>query len=274
MDGCINFDSGYLLTQVLKLTKSKYSTGLLFLQEQFIMNKKCVENVALTFIQERLFQTLDKQNGQKISPIGLITESSMRACLREIFKIKGISIADKNKDSELILCANDFIEAGVKKTTPFINKIGKTWRQCDICIKLNGHEKIHGEIKTTTSAHHNICILINKNLTTIRSFDAKPLSVILYPALRQETLFDRHHSFVKGLLQSDKINKKEYDILIECFFIITKNKTDSQMKRQIKKMGELKLEEINSYRDPLFEKENINFVEWNRLINYISKSIS
>ena len=239
------------------------------------MDTTYIRDVALTFIEERLIQMLNKEPGTHNYPIGKGTEVNFRACLRKIFKNKKITISDKKKTDELSLKATDFIEAGVKKTKEFKKRIDKPWRQrqCDICVKINGIEKIHGEVKTTTSAHHNICILINKNLTAIRLFNTQPLSIIFYPDMKEKTLIARHHEFVKGLYRIEKINRNEYDLLNECFFVLTKDKTNSQMIKQIKKMGVLNPEKINFYRDTLFEDENLNYLEWDRCIKFIKKNI-
>jgi len=238
------------------------------------MNENCIENVALTFIEERIFQTYDKQNQKKITSIGLETEASIRACFRQIFRNKGISISDKKDKKKLTLNLSDFIKAGVKQTKSFPKNIHRNQRQCDICIKIRNIEKIHGEVKTTTSADHNVCILINKNLTALRKYNVIPLSIIFYPAKRDDSLRDRHASIVTGLLKSDIIDKEEYELLIECFFILTKNKTDQQLKADVKKKGAINFAEISFLKHSLFKVGHINFKEWNRLLEFVSKTLN
>jgi len=239
------------------------------------MYNSFIQDMALTFIEEKLFRKNQKQHSlKKPRSVGWKTESNFRACLREIFKNDDLKISESKINEDLILDASDFLIPGIINDTPsFHTSMRQKWGQCDACFKLNRILKILGEIKTTTSANHNICGLINKNLTAIRFFQVTPLSVILYPGMKADSLRKKHINILNGLFETNKITSGEKDILLECFFVLT-NKTDNQINGSIKRLEKIKLIEIPALREKLFQNNDIEYSEWERLIAFIKKSVT
>ncbi len=233
-----------------------------------------LEDIATEFIQEILRQIIfkNKYPGKRPKSVGLKTEKKLRELLNEVFVEEDLTLKDHKINSELILTPYDFIGSGVRHSKSFVNSFNQFWKQCDLYAEKNGRVILLGEIKTTTSALHNICGLINKNLTTIRKFRACPLSIILYPDIKPETLAHNHKGIVNGLLTSKLISEHEYNKLKNCFFILTNIGWRGGLEKRTRELSSLQLNHLNLAIEEkqLFQTGDINLVEWGKLKDYIN----
>lgn len=230
------------------------------------------ENVAITFIEEKIAQLQLKQlkPEQHAPAIGHQTESSFRESLNEYFNKYGLSFSPYQIKSELVLTADQFIDAGVNDSKIFVRGLTRSWRKCDLCAKVDNRIVLLGEFSTTTAVAKNYCSLINKNLTAIRTFGISPLTIVFYPDTKPETLSRNHRKVLEGLWASDHINKAEYNILEECFFILTNLSWENGLKKRMKSLMQL---DVTLQAKELLHDDDINKDECKRLTDYLSKVV-
>lgn len=234
-----------------------------------------IDEVAKTFIAEKVCQRIDKNRGiRKVHAVGLKTEEAMRECLANTLSQSGYVVRSKTFDSQevpLSLTAGNLLYAGLKNLDSYLKKLKKVWSQCDVCVENKGTIRFLGEIKTTLSSPPNICDLINKNLTAIRHFNCHPFSIVMYPDIKPETLKEKHMFYVKGLKECEYITKSEFSTLTGCFFVLTNIGWKNGLEKRTLNIHDTEADNLEDiiYDHDLFQVGDTNYSEWERLTTYL-----
>jgi hypothetical protein len=238
---------------------------------------KEIEKVCIDFLYEKIEQRIKKslKEEKKSTSTGLKTEESMRNLLDKIWEA-GTVISD-NIRIRTILSFDDFLKAGLPNKKSYL-AVARDWGQCDFVFQKAGENVLYGEIKTTTSSLTNTCHLINVGLTSLRVFNKPLISIIMYPDKNPDNLRNDYEFYVKNLYKCEKISEDEKDILLNNFFILTNQTFDTPngIKKKLQKLNKENLRDFKNDDDiinklGLFSLEDINFSEWERLIDYINE---
>lgn len=237
------------------------------------MSEIGIEDVCRVFIKEKLPQ---KEHSGRRPPVGKNTEKKMRELLNELFVEDGLTFRDCKMTEELILRADDFVRSGVTRTRSFGPSLHQSWGQCDLYGEKDNRVRMLGEIKTTTSALHNVCGLINKNLTALRKFKASPLSIVLYPDKRPDALAEDHRKVINGLFASKLVSREELNTLRDCFFILTNIGWKGGLEKRTRTVSSFPPNDLDSVVDEnqLLRNGDINRAEWERLKSYLNTQAS
>ncbi len=239
------------------------------------MNRSNINDIAIEFIKEILSQiSFKEQNpGKRPIAVGLRTERKFREVLNEYFFSTGLTFRDEKMNQELILKAQDFFKAGLNRTKSFESSFGQLWRQCDLYGEKNNKVLILGEVKTTTSAPHNLCGLINKNLSSIRIFGSFPLSVVLYPDIKPKTLVRNHINFIAMLLDAKLISEDEFNVMRESLFVLTTIGWRGGLEKRTRAITHVPAGQLNQIinEERLLRDEDIDTAEFERLEQYLRK---
>lgn len=257
----------------IKHIAEKRKSCKLVYQVSIDMQNTDIEKIFRTFIHEVYEQKRIKHINPHLrsNAVGLRTEIAVKDFLKATFYNEGLKIHKHRIKVDLSLGLQDFIDAGLPDSKGFVKSFSNRWQQCDLPIHKDKKLIILGEVKTTTSASHNICALINKGLTAVRHFNVAPLSILLYPDIKPSTLKQNYSKIVSNLYENRAINNFEKEFLSDCYFVLTNIRWKGDLSKRIEKID---FEHNQGFQalltDNLLQSDDVNQDECTRMLKYIA----